>query len=83
MIFWSSKYYIKTNVISTLKNLVQARIKKLSKFYISTQFKLVEIKVWTYKYILLGIVCYVYKDSLSKYQSYDPVFPIMHWGMNN
>ncbi len=30
--------------------------KKLSKFYISTQFKLVEIKVWTYKYILLRIV---------------------------
>ncbi len=44
---------------------------------------LVEIKIWTYKYILLEIVCYVYKDSLSKYQSYDPIFPIMHWDMNN
>ncbi len=43
---------------------------------------LVEIKIWTYKYILPEIV-YVYKDSLSKYQSYDTVFPIMHWGMNN
>ncbi len=44
---------------------------------------LVEIKIWTYKYILPEIVGYVYKDSLSKYQSYDTVFPIMHWGMNN
>ncbi len=26
---------------------------------------------------------FIYKDYLSKYQSYDPVFPIMHWGMNN
>ncbi len=58
-------------------------LKKRSKIYISTQFMLVEIKIWTYKYILPEIVCYVYKDSLSKYQSYDTVFPIMHWGMNN
>ncbi len=45
---------------------------------------LVEIKNLIYKYISPEIVCYVYKDYLSKYQSkYDPVFPIMHWGMNN
>ncbi len=36
-----------------------------------------------YECILLGIICYAYKDSLSKDLSYDPVFPIMHWGMNN
>ncbi len=36
-----------------------------------------------YESILLGIICYAYKDSLSKDLSYDPVFPIMHWGMNN
>ncbi len=83
MILWWSKYYRKTNVISTLNNWVQARIKKKSKFNISTQFKLVEFKVWTYKYILLGIVCYFYKDWLSKYQRHDPVVPIMHLGMNN
>ncbi len=35
-----------------------------------------------YECILLGIICYAYKDSLSKDLSY-PVFPIMHWGMNN
>uniref|UniRef100_A0A9J8DCA5 Synapsin-2 n=2 Tax=Cyprinus carpio TaxID=7962 RepID=A0A9J8DCA5_CYPCA len=35
------------------------------------------------KYVLLGIVCLVYKDYLSKYQSYDPVVPIKHWGMSN
>ncbi len=28
IILWCSKYYRKTNVISTLNNLVQARIKK-------------------------------------------------------
>ncbi len=36
-----------------------------------------------YESILLGIICYAYKDSLSKDLSHDPVFPIMHWGMNN
>ncbi len=34
----------KTNIISTLNNLVQSKIKK-SKLFFSTQFKLVEIKV--------------------------------------
>ncbi len=29
MILWWSKYYIKTNLISTLNNLVQAIIKKI------------------------------------------------------
>ncbi len=32
--------------------------KKRSKIYISTQFMLVEIKIWTYKYILPEIVMF-------------------------
>ncbi len=52
-------------IATNIHNLVQARIfylkkkfKKKSKFNISTQFKLVEFKVWTYKYFLLEIVIF-------------------------
>ncbi len=83
IILWWSKYYGKTKVISTLNNLVQARIKKRVNS-ISVLNSSLEIKVWTHKYILLGIV-YVYKDFWSKFQSYDrPTgVPMMLWDMNN
>ncbi len=63
------------NVISTLNNCNK------SKFYISTQFKLVVFKVWTYNYILLGIDCYFLQILLSKY--HDAVVSITHLDMNN
>ncbi len=53
MILWWGKYYEKTNAIFTLNNVVHAIITNST----STQFKRVEMKVWRYKYSLLGIVC--------------------------